>query len=88
MNEYKFIVERTFTGTVKDTYTLVADNKEEAISLFEDIYTSPADMAMLTHESKIDNDEIVYNDGATVSISYKDGDLPFDDNVEILWVNN
>lgn len=84
MNEFKFVVERTFEGTVKDTYTLVAEDKEQAIKQFKEILQSPADMAILPHESQIDNDEIVYNSDPKVNIVYKDPDgFIFNKEVEI-----
>jgi len=83
MNEFKFVVERTFEGTVKDTYTLVAEDKEQAIEQFKEILQSPADMAVLPHDSQIDNDEIVYNSDPKVTIMYKDSELSLDKEEEI-----
>ena len=59
MEEYKFVVERTFTGKVKDTYSLIAESKEQAIEQFKEIIQSPADMAILPHDTCIDDDDIV-----------------------------
>lgn len=83
MNEFKFVVERTFEGTVRDTYTLVAEDKEQAIEQFKEILQSPADMAVLPHDSQIDNDEIVYNSDPKVTIMYKDSELSLDKEEEI-----
>jgi len=83
MNEFKFVEERTFEGTVKDTYTLVAEDKEQAIEQFKEILQSPADMAVLPHDSQIDNDEIVYNSDPKVTIMYKDSELSLDKEEEI-----
>lgn len=87
MNEFNFVVERTFEGTVKDTYTLVAEDKEQAIEQFKEILQSPADMTTLPHDTQIDNDEIVYNSDPEVTIVYKDPDGFIFDKEEVLILN-
>lgn len=78
MNEFKFVVEREFTGKVKDIYTLVAESKEEAVNQFKEILESPADMAMLPHDTQIEDDNINYCENASVTIQYIEDDVPYD----------
>ena len=77
MKEYKFTVEHPFVGTVKDTYTLVAESKEQAIEQFKEIAQSPAEMAILPHDTELDSDKIEYQD-AKYSIVYKEDYFPFE----------
>ena len=78
MNEYKFTVEREFTGKVKDIYTIAAESKEKAIEQFKEIAESPSDMVMLPHDTYIEDDNINYCENASVTIQYMDDDVPFD----------
>lgn len=88
MEEFKFVVERTFTGKVKDTYSLITESKEQAIERFKEIMQSPADMAILPHDTYIDEDATVYHDDAQLSIVCKDSISPFETSEILLTEDN
>lgn len=68
MKEYKITINRTFTGTVQDTYKICAESKEEAIERFKELAESPAEMAILPHDTEIDQDAFKYQDDAICTI--------------------
>lgn len=68
MKEYKITINRTFTGIVQDTYKICAESKEEAIERFKELAESPAEMAILPHDTKINQDLFEYNDDAICTI--------------------
>lgn len=51
MKEYKFTVKRTYTQDVYDTYTIGAEDESNALEKIRAILSSPAEMAILPHDT-------------------------------------